>query len=381
MPLRAETEVVAAPADLLAHVGPDGFAWLHDGVGIATAGVAARVAPEQVVDLLAGIEGDDPGWAGAGAIAVGSLPFVGPGELVVPVLTVGVLADGRAWRTVVTGGGEMPEAATPPPLPTPRHFEINPEIDHDEWAAMVEKALASIDEGRVAKVVLARAVTVVADRPFDRIAVLRHLRQAYPACFTFADAGFLGATPELLVRRDGDRVESRPFAGTAVAGAGDLSGSEKDAREHAFVVDQVRSILARYCDELAVQEAEIASVGNLTHFATRLAGRLRRPAPAVTDLVAALHPTPAVGGTPTPEAVRLIAELEPSSRRRYAGPVGWVDRRGDGEWGIALRCAEVDGASGRLLAGCGIVAGSEPEAEWAETQAKLEPMLGALVRP
>ncbi len=188
------------------------------------------------------------------------------------------------------------------------------------------------------------------------------------------------------MRRTGAVVESRPVAGTTVADSDEallaLAASVKDTHEHRFVVDGIVDVLGPRCEQLHAETVpEVAVFGPVAHLATPIRGRLTAPSPTALDLARLLHPTPAVGGTPRRAALDAIRELEGFDRGRYAGPVGWVDARGDGEWAIALRGAELDGARARLVAGAGIVAGSDPEAEWAETQAKLEPMLRALVRP
>ena len=207
-----------------------------------------------------------------------------------------------------------------------------------------------------------------------------------PGSFVYASDGFVGASPELLVRRRGEIVESRPVAGTTVADSDEallaLAASVKDTREHRYVVDAIVDTLGAHCSELSVAATpEVAVFGPVAHLATPIHGRLHISQPNALDLARLLHPTPAVGGTPRAAALDAIRALEGFDRGRYAGPVGWVDARGDGEWAIALRGAELDGARARLVAGAGIVAGSDPDAEWAETQAKLEPMLRALVRP
>ena len=234
--------------------------------------------------------------------------------------------------------------------------------------------------------VLAREVLVEADTPFDVRDVARRLATQQPGCFVYASDGMVGASPELLVRRLGSTVESRPVAGTTVADSEAalhaLAASVKDTREHQFVVESIAQELERLCDQLEVAPGpDVAVFGPVAHLATPIRGRLRAPIPSALELAHLLHPTPAVAGTPRGAALEVIRQLEGFDRGRYAGPVGWVDARGDGEWAIALRGAELHGTQARLVAGAGIVAGSDPDAEWAETQAKLEPMLRALVRP
>jgi menaquinone-specific isochorismate synthase len=207
---------------------------------------------------------------------------------------------------------------------------------------------------------------------------VRRLAQRYPACFTFAVEGLVGATPELLVERQGDQVTSRVLAGTAwdADAAARLLASEKDLEEHDYAVRSAFDAIAPYCTQLTAPAPTVLELANVAHLATEVTGTLRTRASlngTPTDalsLAGLLHPTAAVCGTPTRRASRTIAQLEGMDRGRYAGPVGWMDARGDGEWGIALRCAEVDGAQLRLFAGCGIVSGSDPESEFAEAQAK-----------
>jgi menaquinone-specific isochorismate synthase len=377
---RARTEPIADPGDLLRHLGPDGFAWLDGEAGFVTAGVVDRVPLARAAGALAAIaharDGDAPSHAGPRAF--GALPFEGGGELVLPARIVARDRDGRAWRTTIEGSPVPP--ALHVPRPRPARFEVRPRIERDEWRARLEQTLAAIDAGTVEKVVLAREVDVEADEPFDLLDVLDALRSTQSGCTVYAVDGFVGASPELLVRRTGREVLCRPMAGT-----GDdpeaLLASAKDAHEHRIVVDAIASVLRDVCDPVDCDGPAAVRFANVTHLATSIRGRLRSRTVGAADLVARLHPTPAVGGWPTRAAQAMIRELEGHDRGRYAGACGWIDPAGDGEFVVALRCAQLEGAHARLYAGAGIVAGSEPGAEWAETQAKLQPMLRALVRP
>jgi menaquinone-specific isochorismate synthase len=383
---RAVTREVEAGRDVLTTFDADGFAWVHDGRRIAASGVVARVAPRAVAATLRAIDVEDPiGVVGSGPIAVGGLPFDargGAGTLVIPA-RVTVDVGERAWVTDIEA---VPVVAVSGPEP-PSRFSVASAQSRDEWRDMVSRALASIGDGRLEKVVLAREVVVEADSPFSSREVVTRLISQQPGCFVYATEGFVGASPELLVRRSADSVESRPVAGTAIADGDDaslraLASSVKDRREHRFVVDAIVDALHSECEELHVgSEPDVAVFGHVAHLATRVWGRLRAPAPTALDLALLLSPTPAVGGTPRDAALDTIRALERFDRGRYAGPVGWVDADGNGEWAIALRGAELDGRRARLVAGAGIVDGSDPDAEWAETQAKFEPMLRALVRP
>jgi menaquinone-specific isochorismate synthase len=237
------------------------------------------------------------------------------------------------------------------------------------------------------KVVLARDLFVWAKEELDNRLLAARLAHRFPECFVFVHETLVGATPELLVRRTGDVVESLVLAGTArrdPLAHGDamvgeaLLSSEKDGREHLLAVESVTGVLENVCHDLTVDDApSLLKLANVQHLATRVTGRLSRPLSAL-ELAGRLHPTAAVCGTPRADAGRMIRRLEGIERGRYAGPVGWVDALGDGEFGIALRCAEVHGTRARLFAGAGIVAESTPEAELEETRLKLRAMQSAL---
>ena len=383
--LRAVTRRIDLGDDLLEALGPDGFCWIERGTGLATAGVAAVVTADDAVDTLAAIPHDaEVTGTGVGPLAVGALPFDPgvPGTLTIPARVVGRADDGTAWVTQI---GPALEARTAPG-PRPSRFTVRRRQTRAWWDEAVTAALAEFADGRLDKVVLAREVEVVADVAFDPRLVLRRLREQQPGCILYADAGFVGATPELLLRRTGAAFESRPMAGTAPGSvpaevAIALAASGKDAREHRYVVDAVRDALAPVATHIAVPATPVVEhFGSLAHLVTPIRGELAEPLDALA-LTRLLHPTPAVGGTPRDEALALIARLEPFDRGPYAGPVGWVDARGDGAFAVALRGAELRGDTAVLRAGAGIVAGSDPDAEWAETAAKLEPMLRALVVP
>jgi menaquinone-specific isochorismate synthase len=262
----------------------------------------------------------------------------------------------------------------------PARFGVESLVTPGEWHDAVTAALDEIASGRLTKVVLARAIEVTADVPFDVRAVLRELLRAQPGCTIYADGGFVGASPELLVRKDGSSVLSRPLAGTG-RDVERLRASNKDAREHQFVVDAVTNALTGSCRDVHADGPDIHTFADLAHIGTTVTARCERPDVDVVSLVRALHPTPAVAGTPTDRALELIERLEATDRGRYGGPCGWVDADGNGEFVVALRGADIEGTRARCWAGTGIVAGSKSDAEWAESQMKFDAILRALIRP
>lgn len=377
--LVARTEPIDTIDRLTDALGPDGTAWLDGTTGFATEGIAAIVEPDHAVAALRAIEhdaGDAPDAVGPKAVA--ALPFAGAGRMVVPARIVTRDPSGRTWCTTIEPAIPMAPLLVSTPTP-PTHFTIDQVSDFDAWDANVAGALALIDAGAVEKIVLAREVVISANAPFDVRGVLDILHETQPGCIVYADGGFVGATPELLVRRTGSAVLARPMAGTGIE-AHELMRSEKDAREHRLVVDAVCGALAAACTDVTADGPAPVTLTDVTHLATTITARLRDPDVSAIDLALALHPTPAVGGTPRSAALAAIQRLEPTPRDLYAGPFGWVDARGDGAFVVALRGAQIDGSRARLHAGAGIVAGSDPSAEWAETRAKLEPMLRALLR-
>ncbi|MDP9429153.1 MAG: isochorismate synthase [Actinomycetota bacterium] len=409
-PVVTTTPLLELPAllDLLPAAGA--LSWVRHGEGLVGWGEAARLevtGPAALAEAAdwweahsAGLDVDDrAGVPGSGPVVFASIAFdpaAGTSVLVVPEVVVG-RRDGVAWVTT-TGYADPADVLAAAPAATPaalgRLRYADGALDPASWCATVATAVARIGAGELAKVVLARDLLVTADAPLDPPALLARLAARFPDCWTFAVDGLLGATPELLLRRTGRQLSSRVLAGTAPRGAGadderlaaGLLASAKDRAEHALAVDSLVRALQPYCTTLtAPEEPELLTLANVRHLATDVTGverrRSARGRAGLLELVGAVHPTAAVCGTPTKAAAALIGELEDMDRGRYAGPVGWVDARGDGEFGLALRCAELsdrDPASARLFAGCGIVAGSDPAAELAETQAKFAAFQAAL---
>lgn len=360
--------------------------------------------------LAATAEIDDPvGLRGTGLLAFGAFTFDprSPARsiLSVPSIIVG-RRDGRSWVTRITHadafvGVSDPDASVPP-APTPYgpywSAKLGPgALDPAGYQAAVRSALETIAGGDVSKVVLARDLVGSVPAGSDLRRLVRALASGYPDCWTYAVDGILGASPETLVTVTGGTVTARVLAGTAPRGADAdadtaaslaLATSAKDQDEHAYAVQSVLASLRPHTSALAASEQPFTlKLPNVFHLATDVEGELSDGASAL-DMVAALHPTAAVAGTPTDAALEVIRKLEPQDRGRYAGPVGWIDANGDGEWAIALRGAQFDldtvPADGRddiplrAHAGAGIVAGSDPEAELLETRVKFRPIVDAL---
>jgi menaquinone-specific isochorismate synthase len=396
--LRAVTTTVGADIDLDDVAGDDGFLFVRDGIGVAGQGVAARVGAD-ATSVLAAIEHDDRAGVGHGPIAVGSVPFEPGGQplLIIPSVLVGRDADGHRWRTdVFPADGPEPDldlVLTPPPPPGGGSFHVAPITPVDTYLAAVAAARDAVRDDRLVKAVIAREVGVTAEQPISVRGVLARLRAGFGSSYRYSIDGLIGASPELLIEVRGDMVRSHPLAGTAPRTgdptadariAAGLIGSMKDQVEHRVVIDVVHDTLLPFCSYLDWEpEPTIVAVANVQHLGTAIEGRLSQPAPNALDLARLLSPTPALGGHPRADALDLIATAEGFDRGRYGGTVGWVDASGSGCWAVTIRCAELsaDRLHARLVAGGGIVAGSEPLAELAETQAKLQAMLGAIVRP
>jgi menaquinone-specific isochorismate synthase len=384
---------------------PAVVAWVRQSAGLAGWGEAARVTLPAGADRFTAAEKwlrevtdgadieDGVRRRGSGLVAFGTFTFDDASDgsvLIVPRAILGRDGTGNAWLTTITPEGERPWAAGPfgPPVPPGDLRWHDGSLSAPEWEQAVGEAVHRITHSaELGKVVLARDLHASADVPIDPRVLLRWLAARYPGCFTFACDGLVGATPELLIRKDGWEVSSLVLAGTTPRGATQaedsalartLLGSAKENEEHEYAAASLRDTLSPLCAAMYVTpRPELIRLPNVQHLGTRVRGTLAAARSALA-LVATVHPTAAVGGTPTDAAVEVIRELESMDRERYAGPVGWVDADGNGEWGIALRCAQLDGNRARLFAGCGIVAGSDPAAELAETESKFRPMRNAL---
>ena len=360
--------------------------------------------------LAASLKGPDAGLPATGLVAVGGFayrpdrdpggPWSGFPALLfrVPELAV-TRTRGRTFTSAFTPDAEA--LLEPGPAvggasvraPSAHRLEIAPVRNLVAWTAAVGTAAARLRAGAAEKVVLAREVIARGDGVVSAAMVVRALRAAYPSCFTYLVTGadgtaFAGASPELLIRRSGDRAWSQPMAGSVARGATDLEDdrlareleeSAKDAVEHRVVSNFVVEAMRPFAVNVIARPPEVVRFTNIQHLATNVSAQLLAPAADALQLAAALHPTPAVGGWPREAAQRLIDELEGLERGWYAGAMGWIDGRGDGEFAVALRCGLLWEDGARLYAGVGVMPDSDPARELEETDLKFKALLSALV--
>jgi menaquinone-specific isochorismate synthase len=399
--MRVTTRLLDGPPPIVEHDPP--LAWVSDDQTIIGFGEAFRIsaglgterfdrAQQAFGDWIEGSQIEDGfDLPGTGPVAFASFTFDSrsPGSvLIVPVVTF-VKSKGRWYVTTVGDVDHAPYLVT----------EERPEVERDRprfagasipdvaWVEAVAEAIDRIRRGEARKVVLARDFALWSRTRFDTTRLMAKLIERFPHCFTFAVDGLIGASPELLVRTDGHTVSSVALAGTAARSphpeiderlGSELLNSDKDRFEHQLAAESVERVLEQVTASLSKDETPtLRKLDNVQHLATAFDGVLREPSSAMT-LAGMLHPTAAVGGDPTDVAIEMIRELEGMDRGRYAGPVGWMDRHGRGEFAIALRCAEISGARARLFTGAGIMSDSLPENELEETRLKLGAMMSAL---
>ncbi|MFE4468855.1 isochorismate synthase MenF [Leifsonia sp. NPDC056824] len=413
--------VETTPLDDVRHLVPfldsrRPLVWVRKGEGIAGIGEALRLefrGPDRIrqasdawrATVQAATVSDEVRTPGTGLVAFGTFAFddesTATSVLIVPQTVLG-RRGGRSWITRITPLDDSPGAANasdrrsrgaqdlPRPIAFGDEYRLSllpAGLDEGGYESAVATAVARIREHDLSKVVLARELSAHLPLESDVRRALVELALGYPDCWTFAVDGLVGSSPETLVRVHHGTVTARVLAGTMSRGrdadsdresALALAGSAKDQGEHRFAVSSVLDALRPHSADLgASDEPFTLKLPNLWHLATDIAGTLSDGSSSL-DLADALHPTAAVAGTPTPEALALIRKLEPFDRGRYAGPVGWVGGDGDGEWAIALRCAQL-GETGDLTAyaGAGIVADSDPATEYAETTMKFRPIVEA----
>ena len=409
--LQVTSRVFDAPADwsALDHLPERPLVFLKNGDGLIGFGEAARLTatgPNRMSELAlrwreladsASVE-DSVRASGSGLIAFGSMAFSDSSAqesvLVVPRVVIGH-RDGRSWYSIIAVEGEQTQAADSVPdfavaaQEYPSATRLNFEdatFGADAFMAGVADAVKHIRAHDIEKVVLARDIKASVPSDFDLRPTLIRLAKRFGSCWVYSVDGTFGASPELLVRVSKGQVSARVLAGTAGRGTEPsidaaiskaLASSGKNRNEHRFAVDSLVKSLSPFCEAIeADAEPFSLALPNLWHLASDVQGVLRDEASSL-DLADALHPTAAVAGTPTDLAQAMISQIEPFDRGRYAGPVGWLDATGDGEWVIALRGGQVRGGEVVAYAGCGIVDESDPEAELAETELKFSPIRSA----
>jgi menaquinone-specific isochorismate synthase len=376
--------------------------WQRRGFGLAGLGEAVRLefsGPTRMTDaasawqrLVAAATVRDPlARTGTGLLAFGAFAFSAHSArtsvLIVPSVVFGRDPDG-SWMTRI-GLGELPSVPAAAPFGDEYRISLQPgAMTPDAYRAAVEAAVARIRGGALSKVVLARELVGHLPAGADLRRVLSDLALGYPGCWTFAVDGFFGSSPETLVSVYRGSVTARVLAGSAARGtdaasdeesATALATSTKDQDEHQYAVQSVLAALRAHSPYgIASEVAFTLELANRWHLASDVDGTLTDGSTAL-DLIASVHPTAAVAGTPTDAALAVIDDLEPFDRGRYAGPVGWIGADGDGEWAIALRSAQLE-ANGDVTAyaGAGIVDGSDPQHELVETKMKFRPIVEAL---
>jgi menaquinone-specific isochorismate synthase len=329
--------------------------------------------------------------SGTGPILFTSFSFDPQEEsvLLIPKIIVG-MRNGNSWITWV-GNEAQPDLLQSKEAAKKNTYSWGEgTLSSVDWQKRVGSAIDEISNSSLEKVVLARDLKITAEHEIDPREILRRLSAEYPSTWTYCVDGLVGATPELLLRLSRGMVTSRVLAGTIsktgddekdLALAASLARSSKDLEEHEYAVRSVADALEPFCASTNVPESPfVLHLANVMHLATDVTGALiesKREIDAFS-ILEKLHPSAAVCGTPTEIASEVIMRIEGMNRGRYAGPVGWIDARGDGELGLALRCGQITKSMIRIFAGCGIVAGSNPEKELLESSAKFTPMRSAL---
>ena len=392
--MRATTQFFDAAVDLNDVASGDGYLFVRDGVGFAGQGIAHSISADTAADFLRTIDHDNQTSLDVGPIAIGNIAFqrMAPATLVIPRKVVGKDEAGNCWITTIDDASPTISPALAS-QPKPSTFNVQPITPIETYKKAVLAARDAVRSGAITKAVIAREIRVTSSIPIDVHAVLLRLRATFARSYRYSINGFIGASPELLVEIKGDRIRSHPLAGTTPR-TGDpktddelarkLIASMKDQVEHRVVIDAIHEMLLPWCSSLDWEpEPSVLQVANVQHLGTLIEGHLSAVRPSVMEIVRTLSPTPALGGHPRDAALTLIAEVEELDRGPYGGAVGWVDGSGNGTWAVAIRCAELsdDRLTARLIAGGGIVAASDPDAELAETQAKFQAMLSAIVRP
>ena len=380
--------------DLNDVAGNDGYLFVRSGVGYAARGISAQLEFSEVQETLSAIQHQNHTNLDVGPIAMGVLPFDcnSAGTFFIPQQIVGKDELGNCWLTTIDEAPAAVEISQKPVAKT-NTFSVRPLTPIDRYLQAVSKARDAVRDGQITKAVIAREIVVEAEQPIDVHAVLHRLRSTFGNSYRYSINGFIGASPELLIEVQGQTIRSHPLAGTTPRTGDPLTDTElarqlvasmKDQVEHRVVIDVIHDMLLPYCSYLDWEpEPSVIQVANVQHLGTLIEGHLSQNHPPVLELARMLCPTPALGGHPRVQALEIIKQLEGFDRKNYGGAVGWVDALGNGTWAVAIRCAELsnDRKTARIIAGGGIVAASDPNAELAETQAKFHAMLSAIVRP
>ncbi len=385
-PGRESTTIDLDALDLVELGGGSGLFWRSERISIVGLGATRLVgAGQRAIDDRDVLAPDE--------VAFAAWPFDPTGRRSVMVPEAAVVEDASGRRIVGSPDAAAAHIATleaAPPPSEPERIHVHSLRRPGEWRDdVVGTARQRVRSGELTKVVVARQLVLTADGPIPVSGVLRRLARAHKEGYVFAVDGFVGASPELLVARDGRRVRALPLAGTAARSPDpvvdadaveELRRSTKDQMEHRITIEWLLEALLPFCSYVdAEPEPSIVSMPTVHHLATVVEGVLSMPVPSVLALVDAVHPTPALGGDPAEVALRVIDELEGFDRGRYGGPVGWIDGAGNGEFAVGVRSAQIVGRTARVAAGVGVVADSDPEAELRETQAKFRAALGALL--
>jgi menaquinone-specific isochorismate synthase len=403
------TAILKEQFDLNTVCRGDGFLFVRDGVGVAGRDAVQNVSELEAMTFLNSISpsrSTDSSIANSGPILFSLVPFSPsqPAEFILPRIVFRKAVDGATTVTLI---GDSEEDLTdekldsavavainaPPPRPHSNSYRVAPRTAVGHYLDAVVQARDAVRAGDIQKAVIARDIEVHADDPIDVHAILLRLRASFGSSYRYCVNNIIGASPELLVSVHGSTVRSHPLAGTAPRTgdqetdkrlADELVASTKNQIEHRIVIDMVHDTLLPFCSYLDWEaEPSVVTVANVQHLGTAIEGALTDPMSHVFSLVRALCPTPALGGFPSSAALNFIDKVEGLNRGYYGGAVGYLDSRGDGIFAVTIRCAEMssDKRIARLFAGGGIVADSDPYAELAETQAKFQAMLSAIVRP
>ena len=387
----------------------DGFLFVRDGVGVAGRDAICNVPEADAMTFLSSLTPSrlsDSRHVNNGPVLFSLVPF-SPSESAEFILPRIVFRKTENQEPTITLVGETEEELTdekfhraitaaitsPPPRPSSNSYRVAPKTAVGHYLDAVVQARDAVRAGAIQKAVIARDIEVHADDPIDVHAILLRLRASFGSSYRYCVNNLIGASPELLVSVEGSTVRSHPLAGTAPRTgdqvtdkrlADELVASTKNQIEHRIVIDMVHDTLLPFCSYLDWEaEPSVVTVANVQHLGTAIEGALTEPPSHVFPLVRALCPTPALGGHPSIEALAFIEKTEGLNRGYYGGAVGYMDANGDGIFAVTIRCAElsIDKRTARLFAGGGIVADSDPYAELAETQAKFQAMLSAIIRP